>query len=361
MTLWGFDISDYQGDFDMDAAKRAGFSFVIIKVTEGSAWKSKYFKANYQRARDTGLLTCGYHYQRSNASPHAQADNFASMAGTDVGFIPDVEANGGGVDLTRAILAELRTEGYSSPLSYIPKWYWQQIGSPNLSGLAQLWQSHYPDNKGGSVADIYKRVPSSWWTGFGGQPIKILQFTSLATVAGRTPIDGDAFEGSIQDLTALLGGKLPTPAPSQNGGGAAPSGLIPTRTQMEENSMDPVIHKPTPVVTDEATGKKTQVELGQQVVPGCAGVLQVTPLDDQMCFFGNPDPEPPIYCYGPGGGMGGGHSVLPRDKWQDGTEKRATRNNCQSYEVPKGTTRVAYALSSNGRTAVQFVPNYLLG
>lgn len=144
---------------------------------------------------------------------------------------------------------------------------------------------------------------------------------------------------------------------SGGGGGAVPTpGIKPTAKQMEENAMDPVIHQKTPV-----DDQGNQVEKAWQVIPPCGGQLIVTPLDDQMCFFGNPDPEPPVYCWGPGGGTGGGHSVVPGNRWQDGSERRATWNNCQAYDIPKGTSRVAYQLSSNGRTAVQFVPNYLLG
>lgn len=206
MTIWGFDVSDYQGVFDMQAAKDAGFDFVIIKATEGNNWKSKYFAGNLQRARDAQLLLAAYHYQRGSHSAQSQADNIASMVPKDVGVIPDVEANGGDLDLTDAIMSRVTALGYRHPLSYIPKWYWQQIGSPSMRNRKGLWQSHYPDNKGGTPQQIYTRVPSSYWNPFGEQEIKILQFSSASTVAGRTPIDADAFRGSLSDLAALLGG-----------------------------------------------------------------------------------------------------------------------------------------------------------
>lgn len=213
MTIFGADISDYQGEFDMARLKAEGFGFVIIKATEGSAWKSRYFASNLRKAQAAGLAVAAYHYQRSNASAQAQVDNIVSMVPTGVGIIPDVEANGGGVDLTRDIVERLGQRGYRVPLSYIPKWYWQQIGSPSLAGLGPLWQSHYPDNNGGFASAAYARAPASYWMGFGGQEIKVLQFSSTATIAGRKPIDADAFEGTGAQLVALFAGGVPAPAP----------------------------------------------------------------------------------------------------------------------------------------------------
>ena len=202
--IWGVDISDYQGTFDMQRLKSEGFSFVILKATEGATWKSKYFAANYRAAKAAGLLTAAYHYQRSNSSAQSQADNIMSMVPKDCGVIPDVEANGGNVNLTRDIMSRVTGKGWMWPMSYIPKWYWQQIGSPPLTGVGPLWQSHYPDNKGTAVSEIYQRVPVSYWLGFGGVEIAVLQFTSAATVAGRRPIDGNGFRGSLESLAALL-------------------------------------------------------------------------------------------------------------------------------------------------------------
>ena len=164
--------------------------------------------------------------------------------------------------------------------------------------------------------------------------------------------------GGISTDRVLILKPFFAPAPTPGGGGSTPTPdptTKPTIQQMEEYAMEPVIHQKTPVVDGQ------QVEKAWQVVPPCGGQLIVTPLDDQVCFFGNPDPEAPVYCWGPGGGKGGGHSTVPSNQWVDGTERRATWNNCQAYNIPKGTSRVSYQLSSNGRTAVQFVPNYLLG
>jgi GH25 family lysozyme M1 (1,4-beta-N-acetylmuramidase) len=206
MTIWGYDVSDYQGVFDMQAAKNAGFDFVIIKATEGNSWRSKYFAGNLQRALDADMLVAAYHYQRGSHSAQSQADNIMSMVPKFVGVIPDVEANGGNLALTADIMSRVTARGWLHPMSYIPKWYWQSIGSPTMRGMKPLWQSHYPDNIGGTPQQIYLRVPTSYWNPFGEQEIKVLQFSSASTVANRKPIDANAFRGSLAELATLLGG-----------------------------------------------------------------------------------------------------------------------------------------------------------
>src|SRR5207248_1743463 len=92
----------------------------------------------------------------------------------------------------------MRDLGHSVPVAYIPPWYWSQSwGSPDLTALGcPLWASRYPDNDGTYAAQIYTRVPASYWNGYGGLPVKVLQFSSSATVAGYSPVDVNAFQGS---------------------------------------------------------------------------------------------------------------------------------------------------------------------
>ena len=152
-------------------------------------------------------------------------------------MIPDVEANSGSVSLTRDIVKRLRAAGYRVPLLYLPRWYWQQIGSPSLAGLPPLWSSRYPDNKIGGIKDEYRDVPPHFWDGYGGLPVAVLQFTSSARVAGRAPIDGNAYRGTLTKLWALfndngvIGGG--------GGGGAAAPGNDDTEGETEMLQLEP--------------------------------------------------------------------------------------------------------------------------
>ena len=93
------------------------------------------------------------------------------------------------------------------PLLYIPRWYWQQIGSPSLAGLPPLWSSRYPDNVVGTLADEWADVPAHFWNGYGGLDVLLLQFTSSARIAGYQPLDASAFRGTRAQLAARMGGQ----------------------------------------------------------------------------------------------------------------------------------------------------------
>ena len=126
--LWGIDISHHQGVFDLGRTRAEGFDFAFLKATEGSSFVYRRFSANLAAARAAGLLVAAYHYQRADSSAAAQVAHIARTVPRDVPVILDVEANGGNAALTRDITARLHAAGYRTPLLYLPRWYWQQIG-----------------------------------------------------------------------------------------------------------------------------------------------------------------------------------------------------------------------------------------
>ncbi|WP_205669350.1 glycoside hydrolase family 25 protein [Amycolatopsis suaedae] len=206
MVLFGLDTSHHQrGNPDLARARAEGIEYILLKATEGSTFRDPRFQATLRRARDVGMLVAAYHYQRPGSAA-AQVDTIRSMVPTDVPVIPDVEAGSGSVSLTRELVDRLRAAGYTVPLLYLPRWYWQQIGSPTLAGLPPLWSSRYPDNQQGTVLDEYADVPGHYWNGYGGLDVAVLQFSSSGRVAGYGPLDLNAFRGTRDQLAALLGG-----------------------------------------------------------------------------------------------------------------------------------------------------------
>jgi len=231
MTLFGIDVSHHQGAFDVERAAREGIDFFIFKATEGSSFVDPRFAENVAKARRTGKPFAAYHYQRAGISAAEQVAHIRRVVPKDVPVILDVEANSGNVALTRDIVNRLRDVGYHVPLLYLPRWYWQQIGSPSLAGLPPLWSSRYPDNRIGNLRSEYAEVPAHFWHGYGGLDVAVLQFTSSARIAGRAPIDGNAFRGSFAELRALLTGT----AGNTGGGSAAPA--APKRRKSKEDRM----------------------------------------------------------------------------------------------------------------------------
>lgn len=212
MPLYGVDISHHQGSFPVDRLRREGFSFAIFKATEGSGFVDNRFASNLANARKAGILHAAYHYQRAGISAAAQVAHIKRVVPKDCPIIPDVEQNSGNVGLTREIVNRLRDAGYRVPLSYIPRWYWDgHLGRPSLAGLPPLWSSRYVTG-GGYASQIYQRVPTHYWDGYGDNSVAVLQYSSSATVAGRTPIDVNAFRGTRDELAALFTGEDDMPS-----------------------------------------------------------------------------------------------------------------------------------------------------
>lgn len=218
MTTYGIDISSYQNGLPLEIAKREGYEFAIIKATEGHTYLDPAFHSHMSDARAQGMLTAAYLYVWHNSTPEQMASAFAAYVGdTSVPVILDIEDNSGGnVDHFRQTVDALRARGYRVPLTYLPRWYWQKIGSPSLAGLPPLWSSAYPAG-GGIGSDVYTTIGGDsgvGWADYGGLAVEMWQFTNAASLAGGNwSVDGNAYRGSVAQLSALITGAAP-PAPN---------------------------------------------------------------------------------------------------------------------------------------------------
>lgn len=334
----GIDVyTKYQNVRDWGAVRRSGRTFAYMKGTDGMTVRDT---SNWPAAaRAAGIAVGLYGY----AQPGSAADQYDLLLRTArsrnaLDLSPALDLEDPFVPGNAAAQFAIAWLRRAQANSQIPVFY------ANDSMMSYI------------LATVRSAVSGVWpWIArYGAAPknsYRTWQHSSSGVVPGITAAGVDLNTGDAPIIVGPPPGPGPGPTPNPIPGGRL------TVAQMEEAAMfDPVIYQKTPI--DDKGG---QVEKGWQVVPPCGGQLIVQPLDDQVCFFGNPDPEAPVYCWGPGGGKGGGHSVVPSSAWTGNSERRATWNNAQAYEVPKGTTRVSYQLSSNGRTAVMFVPSYLLG
>lgn len=208
-VTFAIDISHHQDkSLSLADARRDGCELAILKAGEGSTFVDPDFASNLAEARAAGQLVAAYWYQRNSATAAQHIAKIRSVVPLDVAIIPDVEANSGGVALTRDLVTQLRAAGYRVPFLYLPLWYWRDhLGSPPLGGLPPLWSSRYPNNKVGTLASEWAEVPASYWNGYGGLSVALLQFTSSARIAGYQPLDASAFRGTRTELAALIGGQ----------------------------------------------------------------------------------------------------------------------------------------------------------
>lgn len=62
----GADVSKWQGKFNFQGLKDAGYSFCIIKASEGVQYTDPRFRENWKRAREAGLIVGAYHFARAS-------------------------------------------------------------------------------------------------------------------------------------------------------------------------------------------------------------------------------------------------------------------------------------------------------
>lgn len=216
--IYGIDVHpDFQRGLNIEQVRAEGFDFMAVKLSESTAtfggldW--------IRRGQACGLLSMGYHYLRPG-NEAAQAAVFCQQLAA-AGGVPgmlDAEALAGDartatltVTGIHRFLDACASNGAHVPLLYLPRWYWQRMGSPDLSGLPMLWASSYVAGTGYASA-LYEHVTASYWTAYGNLPVAVLQFTDRATVAGQQ-IDADAYLSTHDDFAKLIGPNTPTPPP----------------------------------------------------------------------------------------------------------------------------------------------------
>lgn len=182
---------------------KEGFSWIEAKVSEGSTFADPTWTSIYKACIDNGILVVGYHYI-DTSDPTKQAQNCkAALNGANVPIMLDWETNGGDFSMYEAVWHAFISAGLSVRLEYIPHWYWQNEGSPDLSMVTGLVSSSWV-NGTGYASSLYPGDSWAGWNGYGNATPAILQFTSKAQVAGMI-LDADAFRGSLDDLKSLLG------------------------------------------------------------------------------------------------------------------------------------------------------------
>lgn len=209
-VIYGPDIHPtFQAGISIDKIAAEGFSFLAVKASQGtsSSWAAGA-DTWLDRADALGLVTYVYHYL-TTADVNAQAQT-AKTAARGRPVMVDCEDGSGNVANVRAFLAACSRIGVRVPLVYIPRWWWQSVGSASLAGLPPIVSSRYLTATGYASA-IYSQVPPSFWDSYGGGTTTILQFSDRASVAGKQ-IDVNAYRGTKDQLRALVYG-TPAPAP----------------------------------------------------------------------------------------------------------------------------------------------------
>ena len=221
-VMFGVDIHpDFQKGISIPQIAREGFGFLSVKLSEGTsnAWEldtpTRPGSATWIRqGKAAGLVCLGYHYlQPNNITTQAQlfagalkrcgvpgvVDAEAGYRLSDGTFVPTLT-----IGMIREFHIRLRELGANIAFLYLPKWYWQRIGSPPLDGLPALWASSYPSTQQAPASALFESVGPERWRSYGGSPVGVLQFAETALVAGRA-IDANAFFGDQSSFARFVG------------------------------------------------------------------------------------------------------------------------------------------------------------
>ena len=144
----GIDISAWQGDKNIDLAK-VPYDFCIIKATEGTDYKNRYFAAHCDAKKKKKKLLGAYHYA-NGSDPQIEADHFLAYVKKYIGkavLVLDWEAKNnhqfGKNDLEWCLKwcnYVYRKTGIK-PLIYIQK---SAMNAVKKAGYG-LWVAQYPD------------------------------------------------------------------------------------------------------------------------------------------------------------------------------------------------------------------------
>lgn len=252
MTLYGWDLSHYDGHITATVAARAkaeGIAFATHKVGEGTGGDDPEDATALAAFRDAGVeFLGGYHVVRSGAiSP--QVDALLALADRDEpwwrtypGWFWQVDLERWSYDQVPAStgiafgqLLQART-GRLVVMYASHGQYAQQLTTWD----GPLWNADYTSRPAGGFAAMYpgdRWMPThgsgtaSWqggWAPYSGKTPTFLQYTSSAIIAGLTTCDANAYRGTVDELRALInpsGGSMGT---------AAENAVIATRDGMLE-------------------------------------------------------------------------------------------------------------------------------
>lgn len=247
MTIYVPDISSYQGSIRL-----AGALAVAIKSTEGTGYANPYYPAQAAEAQRSKSFQLAYHFLHQS-STEAQAVYAHSRAGSTPMMIdaePTTGADGkpnlrsavsehpelrsGAVMASAPAISDIcsftdeyRSHGGTVWWVYLPRWYYQQLGSPSLKPLTDrglmLWSSDY----GGPYTDAGS---GRGWQPYGGVTPQLWQYTASMTFGGEANVDFSAFRGSYagkQDAGSVAACLAEFEALSRLGRVPPPPGVLP--------------------------------------------------------------------------------------------------------------------------------------
>jgi GH25 family lysozyme M1 (1,4-beta-N-acetylmuramidase) len=195
-SVYGIDVSHWQGTINWPQVLSQGVGFAFIKATEGTSYVDPQFARNWQQSINNYILRGAYHFGRPGYNAVTQARHFVNTftpAAWDLFGVLDFEVSDGQTPAqcwswVQAFVAEYRRLVGSPPMIYCSPGLWSSLlGNPTNNLGCPLWVAHW-----GVSTPSLPRAWSRW---------AFWQWTSTGRVAGITGnVDYDYFNGSYWDL-----------------------------------------------------------------------------------------------------------------------------------------------------------------
>ncbi len=194
--LNGIDVSYYQGTVNWQSVKAAGNTFAFARATYGSTKVDPQFSINWPAMKAAGIIRGTYHFYVSSNDPAAQANLFletvGSLGSTDLPPVLDVEAGGGTTNLVSGVqqwLDIVEQQLGRTPMIYTGPSFWNENMTSDF-GNYPLWVAEY---------GVSTPKQTNGWNNWA-----FWQYSQSGSVAGISPVDMDYFNGSRNDLLALI-------------------------------------------------------------------------------------------------------------------------------------------------------------
>ena len=152
-TLFGIDVSKWQGDIDWSAVADDGVEYAFIRVTHGVDVIDEKFTQNWAGARDNGILRGAYQYFSGDEDALEQAEIFVDLLGPlEPGDLPPVidvedEDPAGAASLAAKVqvwIDHVEAELGVTPIVYTGKYFWQSNVASTAFSHHPLWHAQYP-------------------------------------------------------------------------------------------------------------------------------------------------------------------------------------------------------------------------
>jgi GH25 family lysozyme M1 (1,4-beta-N-acetylmuramidase) len=210
VTIFLPDVSAHQRGLQLEPGTVA----VLAKATEGSTFADPAYSGFKAQAAKVGAVFGAYHFLWSG-TPAEAAWTFKHVGKTPL----MVDAENPKVKTTVAMIlsfvAEYRKLGGVVHLVYLPHWYWQELGSPDLTPLTKARLR--------LVSSSYATYSDSGpgWQPYGGVTPVQWQYTDQFGYGGQR-VDFNAFRGTVEQYSNILRfGVLAQPVKTHPNVGAA--------------------------------------------------------------------------------------------------------------------------------------------